>query len=235
MARFIGSALGWIWAVLQPAVLVGVYWFVFTYMIPVRSPGGSNEYIYFLIAGLIPWMAINEGLMRSMTSIVDNAPMVRKLPLHSELLVIVPNATAMMFEAVALVLFVLALTFMRGFHSAAWLLPVALLMQLALQLSLALFLAAIYVFFRDLAQILGFVLSVVFYLSPILYPATGRFEKILVWNPLTPLLGLFRSAVLGAPIPDARSIVFLVAVTSAAGAAGMFFFRRTQPLLVDLV
>jgi lipopolysaccharide transport system permease protein len=208
---------------------------VFTFMIPARPAGGSDDYIYFLIAGLIPWLAINEGLMRSMTCIVDNAPVVRKLPLRSELLVIVPNASAIIFEAVALVLFTVALTLFRGFPSGAWLLPLVLLVQLCLQIGLALFLAATYVFFRDLGQILGFVLSVVFYLSPILYPATGRFEKILIWNPLTPLLGLFRSAVLGAPLPDLPSIVFLVAATSAAAVASLFFFRRVQPLLVDLI
>lgn len=235
VARFTGSALGWFWAVLQPAILIAVYWFVFTFMIPATSPGGGNEYIYFLISGLIPWMAINEGLVRSLTSIVDNAPMVRKLPLRSELLVIVPNASALIFEVVALALFLVAVTVTRGFPRALWMIVFALVMQFSLQLAIALFLAATYVFFRDVGQILGFVLSVVFFLSPILYPAGGRFGSILAWNPLTPLMGLFRSAMLGAPIPDAVSIVFLLITTCAAFTASLFFFRRVQALLVDLI
>lgn len=235
VARFTGSALGWLWAVLQPAILIAVYWFVFTFMIPAPSPGGGNKYIYFLMAGLIPWIAINEGLMRSLTSIVDNAAMVRRLPLRSELLVIVPNASALIFEVVALLLFAIALTIVRGFPVMAWILPVALAMQFALQMALALCLAAAYVFFRDVGQILGFILSVVFFLSPILYPAGGRFGSILAWNPLTPLIGLFRTAMLGAPLPDASSIVFLLAATCAASAASLLFFRRVQPFLVDLI
>ncbi len=234
-ARFAGSALGVIWMVLQPAILVAVYWFVFTFMIPARTIGGSDDYVYFLISGLIPWMALNEALMRSMTSLVDNAPLVRKLPLRAELLVIVPNASAVIFEVVALGLFLIVLTALRGIPAGAWLLPVAIALQLALQIGIALFLAATYVFFRDLAQILGFVLSVVFYLSPILYPAVGRFENVFAWNPLTPLLGLFRSAVLGAPLPYSWSIVLLVAAVSAIGVASTLFFRRVQPILVDLV
>lgn len=235
MARFTGSALGWFWTVLQPAILIAVYWFVFTFMIPAASLGGGNDYIYFLISGLVPWIAISEGLSRSLTSIVENASMVRRLPLRSELLVIVPNASALIFELVGLLLFVVALTIVRGFPVSAWLLVVALGLQFALQIAVALFLAATYVFFRDVAQILGFVLSVVFYLSPILYPASGRFARILAWNPLTPLIGLYRSAVLGSPLPDLPSIVFLLVITTASCSISLMFFRRVQPILVDLV
>src|SRR5512142_2192631 len=71
-ARFTGSALGLGWAVLQPLTLVVLYWFVFTFMIP-QGPGSKdNGYVLFLIAGLVPWIGFNEGIMRSTTSIVDN-------------------------------------------------------------------------------------------------------------------------------------------------------------------
>ena len=116
-----------------------------------------------------------------------------------------------------------------------WLLPFALLLQMSLQLGAGLMLAAAYVFFRDLTQILGFALSILFYLSPILYPVAGRFEAWFFWNPLTPLLGLFRSAMLGTPLPDAASIVFLLTVATAFVGAGLLFFRRAQPTLVDLI
>src|SRR5205085_10487937 len=168
-------------------------------------------------------------------SIVENAPVVRRLPMRSELLVVVPNVSAMLFETVALVLFMIVIAIVRGLPATAWLLPFALALQLALQIGISLILAATYVFFRDLSQILGFALSVLFYLSPILYQPAGRFAKFFAWNPLTPLLGLFRSALLGAPLPDVPSIVFLLAATAAAGVVSMLFFRRVQPGLVDLV
>lgn len=235
MARFTGSALGLVWAVLQPLTLVAIYWFVFTYMIPSRMGASGDRYIYFLIAGLLPWIGISEGLTRSMTSIVENSAMVRRLPLKSELLVVVPNATALIFESVAIAIFLIVVALRQGFPALVWLLPFALLLQLALQLGIALFVAATYVFFRDLAQMLGFVLSVIFYLSPILYPVAGRFEEFFRWNPLTPLLGLFRSAVLSDALPEVTSIVFLLAVSAGAFIAGLLFFRRAQPALVDLI
>src|ERR1051326_6340166 len=66
-ARFTGSALGVFWAVIQPILLVLLYWFVFTFMFKATSAPGQGGYIYYLIAGLIPWLGINEGLVRSTT------------------------------------------------------------------------------------------------------------------------------------------------------------------------
>jgi ABC-type polysaccharide/polyol phosphate export permease len=234
-ARFTGSALGIFWAVLQPLSLVVLYWFVFTYMIG-RGPGaGNDEYIYFLIAGLLPWLGLNEGVMRSTTSIVDNAPMVRRMAFRSELLVVVPNASALIFEAIGLLLF-LGLLLLRGNPPRLiWLLPIALLIQFSMQVGIGWFLAATFVFFRDLLPILGFVLSVAFYLSPILYPVAGRFESFFVWNPMTPLIGLFRSAMLSAALPGIGSVVFLLVVTTVLFTGGLAYFRRAQGTLADQI
>lgn len=235
-ARFSGSALGVTWAVLQPLSLVALYWFVFTFMIPGgRAGGGGGQYIYYLISGLIPWLGINEGLIRSTTAVVDNGSIVRRVPLRSELLAVVPNVSALIFEAIGLAIF-LAVIIVRGMPlRSLWLLPAALVLQLLLQIGVGMVLAASYVFFRDLTQILGFVLSIVFYLSPILYPVSGRFESVFFWNPLTALLGLFRSALLSSPLPDGASIVFLLIVVTAVVSAGLLFFRRTRATLADLI
>ena len=201
----------------------------------VRPSAGGDNYIYFLITGLIPWLGINEGLVRSTTAIVENGPVVRRLSLSSELLVVVPNASALIFECFALAIFIGFMVVKNGFPRMIWLLPFALVMQFGLQLGCGLFLAATYVFFRDLAQVLGFLLSILFYLSPILYNVPGRFAAFFAWNPLTPLLGLYRSAVLSAALPELGSIVFLLAACMGVFVAGLLFFRRVEPGLVDLV
>jgi len=234
-ARFTGSALGIFWAILQPLSLVVLYWFVFTYMFSRGPASRDNEYIFFLISGLLPWLGINEGVIRSTTSIVENAPMVRRLAFRSELLVVVPNASALIFEVIGLILF-LGFLLMRGATPRLiWLLPFALLLQFSLQVGMGWFLAATYVVFRDLLPILGFALSVAFYLSPILYPVAGRFEKFFVWNPMTPLLGLFRSAILSEALPSVGSLVFLLIVVTAMFGGGLAYFRRAQPTLADLI
>jgi len=234
-ARFTGSALGLAWALLQPLSLVFLYWFVFTFMIPQPVTAGGQSYVYFLISGLIPWLGISEGILRSTTTIVDNAPMVRRLAFRSELLVVVPNATALILELVGFVLLTVALGVQGRSLRDLWILPFAFVLQFSLQVGLGWMLAAAYVFFRDLTQILTFALSIVFYLSPILYPVGGRFARFFAWNPMTALLGLFRSAVLTSALPDLASVVFLVAVSTTTFAAGLFLFRLAQPTLADLI
>lgn len=233
--RFMGSALGVAWAVLQPLTLVVLYWFVFTFMIPRVPAPSTGNYALFLISGLLPWIGFSEGIMRGTTSLVDNGPMVRRLTFRSELLVIVPNATALIFELIGVVLLLGFLAVRGGSLRGLWVLPFAVLLQLLLQVGMAWILATIYVFFRDVMQMLGFVLSILFYLSPILYPVEGRFERFFLWNPLTPLLGLFRSAMLGVPLPALPSVVFLLTVTFGVCAGGLWFFRRARPSLADLI
>jgi lipopolysaccharide transport system permease protein len=221
--------------VLQPLSLVVVYWFVFTYMFTRGPAAGNDRYIYFLIAGLIPWLAINEGIVRSTTSIVENAPMVRRLAFRSELLVVVPHATAIIFELVGFILFLLFLAVRGSMPRLIWLLPFALALQFAVQVGVGWLLATAYVFFRDLLPILGFVLSVIFYLSPILYPVSPRFAPFFEWNPMTPLLGLFRSAILSSALPGIGSVVFLLVIAAGAFTGGLMFFRRAQATLADLI
>ena len=241
--RFAGSALGLAWAVLQPLTLVALYWFVFTNLI-VGGPGRTSlYYVEFLIAGLLPWLGFSEGIVRSTTAIVDNAPLVRKLPLDAGMLVLVPNASAIIFQTVGLLLFVLFLIARGTPPRALWLLPPALLLQFALQSGIGLVLATTQVFFRDVTHLVGFALSIVFYLSPILYLAAGRFERVLTWNPLTPLLGLYRRSLLAgipgigsvAALPAVSSIVLLTAVALAILLAGSALIQRAQPHLVDVI
>ncbi|HUP44992.1 MAG TPA: ABC transporter permease [Thermoanaerobaculia bacterium] len=242
--RFTGSALGVLWAVIQPLTLVALYWFVFTRIFDAGLLGRTgSHYVEFLIAGLIPWLGLSEGVMRSTTSMVDNAPLVRKLPLSGTLVVLVPNASAMIFQCVGLAVFLVILAVRGVFPTTLWLLPVPLLLQFALQSGVGLFLAVSHGFFRDVTQIVGFVLSVAFYLSPILYPVVARFDAFFQWNPLTPLLGLYRRALLGgipgigaaASLPAWPSIVYLTVVAFGLCLAGSALMQRAQPDLVDLI
>lgn len=234
-ARFAGSTLGRAWAIAQPLGLILVFWFVFSALIPLRSSGGQGSYIHFLIAGLIPWLAIAEGVNRSATSIIDNSAMVKRMAFQTELLVVVPNASAVLLELIALLIAVAFSAFSRGVSHYLWLLPAALVLQFGLQLGIGWMVAVMQVFFRDLAQVLGFALTIVFYLSPILYPPSARFESIFAWNPMTPLAGLFRSAMLGSPLPSASSIVFLLVVVASVLAFGLLVFRRAEATLADYV
>ncbi|MFN2238187.1 MAG: ABC transporter permease [Thermoanaerobaculia bacterium] len=238
--RFAGSTLGIAWAVLQPLSLVILYWFVFTQIFEGPRTGGGtvqyDNYAWFLISGLLAWIGFQEGIARGTGSIAENATMVRRLTFKTEMLVLVPNISALIFEMIGIGLFLVYLLLAGQPLWSIWLLPFALVIQLGLQTGISFALATIQVFFRDVGQILGFTLSILFYLSPVLYRVEGsRWENVFLWNPLTPLLGLFRSAILSEPLPQPASIVILLVVTGAVFTGGLLLLRRAQPNMADLI
>lgn len=234
-SRFTGSILGVSWAIFQPLSLVLCYWFVFTKMIPRSTQAATEGYVLFLISGLVPWLGFADAVSRATPSLVENSPMVRKLTFQSEILVVTPCVTALLFELVGLVLFIIYVLVIEGSLWGLWILPFALAIQLALQVGISWILSVLHVLFRDVMQVLGFVLAMGLFLSPIFYSAKGKYEFFFQWNPMTPLLGLFRSALLEDPLPPAFSIVFLLVVAASIFTAGYVFIRRAQPNLADLL
>lgn len=234
-ARFTGSILGVSWAILQPLSLVVCYWFVFTHMIQRSPDAGSEGYVLFMISGLVPWLGFADALMRATPSLVENGAMVRRLTFQSGILVVTPCVTAMIFELVGITLFILYGVAVGIDLSTVWILPIALALKFALAVGLAWMLAILHVLFRDVMQVLGFLLTLGLFLSPIFYRPEGRFEQFFQWNPMTPLLGLFRSALLGEALPQPVSIVFLLLVVTGVFTAGYVLIRRAQPNLADLL
>lgn len=234
-SRFTGSILGVSWAVLQPLALVVCYWFVFTKMIPRSTQAATDGYVLFLVSGIVPWLGFADAVSRATPSLVENGAMVRKLTFQSEILVVTPCVSALLFELVGIGLFIMYSLAMGGDLWSLWILPFALLIQLGLQIGIGWILSVLNVLFRDVMQVLGFVLMLGLFLSPIFYSAEGKYEMIFQWNPMTPLLGLFRSALLGVPLPPVFSIVFLLVVVSSIFMAGYVFIRRAQPNLADLL
>ena len=204
-------------------------------MVPRTFGTAAGTYIHFLVAGLVPWLAIAEGINRSANSIIDNSAIVRRMAFQTELLVVVPNAAAVLLELVGLGVALIFIIVQTGVSPMLWLLPVALALQFALQLGIGWMVAVMQVFFRDVGQVLGFALTILFYLSPILYPPSERFATVFAWNPLTPLVGLFRSAMLGTPLPSGSSIVFLLVAAVSVVVCGLFTFRRAESTLADFV
>ena len=236
--RYAGSALGFVWSFVQPLWLLLLFTFVFSTVMKI-SPAGTrtDSFAVFLFSGLLPWMALHEGVLRSATAITDNASLVKKLRFPSEILVLAVVVAALLHEAIAAAVF-LGVLAVSG--DLAWrglpLLLLAVPLQVALTLGLGLLLASVHVFFRDTAQVLGLVFTGWFYLTPIVYPMAyvpEAFHRAIELNPLTPLVGLYRQALLGgepAPVPGTGVLVVAVAVLLSAG---FWLFGRLKPAFVD--
>jgi ABC-type polysaccharide/polyol phosphate export permease len=237
--RYAGSLLGFVWSFLQPLWLLLLFTFVFSTVMKV-SPGvgtRTESFAAFLFCGLLPWMALQEGISRSSTAITDNSGLVKKLRFPAEILVLAVVVAALIFEAIAGAVFLVLLAVTGELHGGG--LPVLLVavpLQLALTLGLGLLLGAVHVFFRDTAQVLGLLFTGWFYLTPIVYPMAYVPERLQAWvrlNPLTALVELYRQALLGdrpALVPGTGALAVTAAVLLCAG---LWLFNRLKPAFAD--
>lgn len=239
-SRYAGSLLGLLWAVAQPLWLLALFTFVFSTVMKITPLGERTEsFGIFLFCGLLPWMAIHEGIFRSATAITDNGDLVKKASFPSELLVVSIVLAALVHQAIAAGVFVVVLA-ATGELSIAGLpyLALAVPLQVLLTLGCAFFVACLHLLFRDTAQLLGMVLNAWFYLTPIVYPMAivpDEWRGLVLANPLSSLVALYRRAFLGATEgwTDGLAVLAVLAIVLFAGAFA--FFRRLEPDFADEV
>lgn len=236
--RYAGSALGLVWSFVQPLWMLLLFTFVFSTVMKISLAGArTGHFAVFLFSGLLPWMAVQEGVSRASTAVTDNSSLVKKLRFPAEILVLAVVMAALLHEAIAALIFLGVLGFLG---ELAWgglpLLLLAVPLQVALTLGLGLLLGAVNVFFRDIAQVLGMVFTGWFYLTPIVYPAAAvpaRFRGWIALNPLTALVELYRQSFLGgrpALVPGTGALALAAAVLLCAG---FLLFRRLKAAFVD--
>jgi ABC-type polysaccharide/polyol phosphate export permease len=236
--RYAGSLLGFLWSFVQPLWMLLLFSFVFSTVMKISPVGERTQHFgVFLFCGLLPWMALHEGVLRASTAITDNASLVKKLRFPAEVLVLAVVLAALLHEAIAAAIFLGVLAWLGDL---AWgglpLLLIAVPLQTALMLGLGLLTCSLHVFFRDTTQVLGMVFTAWFYLTPIVYPLALVPERFRTWveaNPLTPLVGLYRQAFLGGRSALAPGTWVLALAAAVLLSAGLWMFRRLKPIFVD--
>lgn len=236
--RYAGSVLGFVWSFVQPLWLLVLYTFVFEHILRITPVGErSDSFGILLFAGLLPWMALHEGVLRGATAITDNAMLVKKLRFPSEILVLTVTLAALLHECVAGLVFVVVLAFVGELElGGIGLLLLAVPLQLLLTLGLGMLLATVNVFFRDTSQILGMVFNGWFFLTPIVYTLSWvpeRWRPLVAANPLTSLVELYRQALLGGTFEIPPGTGILAACSIGLAALGMWVFHRMRPAFVD--
>jgi len=171
-ARYRGSILGFFWSFVNPLLLLLVYSFVFSVVLRGQRPVDIEPYALFLFCGLLPWTWFSSSLLESSNSLIVNGNLIKKVLFPAEVLPIVAVVSNMFH-------FFFALPILTGFllfyaaplepDALAWF-PVLLLVQLVLSLGLGLMLSALTVHFRDIKDLLGNLLTLWFFATPIIYP-----------------------------------------------------------------
>lgn len=192
LGRYRGSLLGVLWAFAAPLLTLGVYTFVFVGIFSMRWPGaettGGTGFALQLFAGLIVFNFFAEVVSRSPSLILEQPNLVKRVVFPLELLAHVSLSSALVHLAIsALILFVgAALT--KGLTLSALLAPLVLLPLLPMMLGLCWLLSALGAYVRDLGQIVGLVVNMLLFLSPIFYSADRLPESIRPWMLFNPLV-----------------------------------------------
>jgi lipopolysaccharide transport system permease protein len=243
-SRYRGSYLGIIWAVLNPVLMLGIYYVVFGMIFKghFRDPKVESEvdYAMAMFLGLTLYMLVADTLGTSPLQIVGNASLVKKVVFPVEILPL-SNCGGLWFNlAIGLVLALGgSLIFGSGLSAGGILwLPVILLPLLMLSAGLAWLFAALGVFFRDIAQAMPFVAQVVLYSSAVFFPVSripASIWVILKWNPFLQTVVLAREVVLWDMPINARSLAYTYGAGLAVLIAGRWVFMRLRPAFADVI
>jgi lipopolysaccharide transport system permease protein len=241
LARYRGSYGGALWTFLNPLLLMATYAFVFGAVLKTRfgADASGMGYVLYFLAGMLPWLALSEAVGRSPHVILEHRTFVKKLVFPLETLPANLVISGAVTEVFALVIFVggLLVTGRTVPASVIWL-PVLIVPQLLFTIGLCWFLAALGVFVRDLGQIIGFVLTLWFFLTPICYPESNLPAgalKILKFNPMYVLVGGYRSIFLEGRAPAPGALAILTCVAGLMAVAGYAWFHRLRRSFADVI
>lgn len=164
--RYAGSALGVFWTFLQPLLFILLYWLVFSRIMKVRihTDTGEIPFLAFLLSGLLPWFALQEGIVRGASSIVEKRHIIKKVIFPAELFPLATVISALIHHGIGLIIFLSVFFVWKGTVSPVQLFALVglLSLQVVLTSGLSLLFSSLSVYVRDIIQILGIVFQVLF-------------------------------------------------------------------------
>lgn len=231
--RYKGSVLGMLWAILSPLATVAILYFLFTRIVPLNIP----HYSSFVYTGLLPWTWFSAALQSGSSTLLDNRDLVRKPFFARPLLPVVVVGTNFLLYLLALpVLLVILMLEGLSLTSALLLLPLVWLVQALFTLACAMLMAALSVVVRDMQHLLGIILLMWFYLTPIFYtikqlsPDTARFY---VLNPMAVIVESHRAIAIAGFAPDWGALAGVVAISCLLLAFSYLVFRTLEDSFVE--
>ncbi|HKA84485.1 MAG TPA: ABC transporter permease [Acidimicrobiales bacterium] len=246
-SKYKRSILGWTWSLLNPLTSMAIYAVVFGVFLgvdpPKGDPSGLSNFAMYLLCGLLPFNFISNGLNGGMLSLLGNANLVKKVYFPREIIVAANTASWLVSFLIELGVLAVALAFF-GNVVVLWipLILLLVLIELAFVTGLALILAPVTVYFRDLQHLLGLVLQVWFYTAPIVYTmglvedqlgTTGWKITLYNLNPLVRFVEAFRNVFYDMRFPPLADIAYLVGVSGGVLFLGLFVFGRLDRRLAE--
>jgi ABC-2 type transport system permease protein len=227
--KYKGTALGFMWSFLNPLLMMIVYAAVFS----VLARFSIKNYPVFLLAGMLPWNAFVTSIMTASMAIVGNANLIRRVDFPREFLPLASVLSSLVNLALSsVILLVFALGFRQPLGLPLLALPILVLLQLMLSAGLALILASLMVYFRDVENLITLATTVLFFSTPIIYRLQDVHHEslhfILSLNPLSWMIGAYQGIWHENAWPDPSRMLLLTMVSVASLVAGWIVFRRLE-------
>jgi ABC-type polysaccharide/polyol phosphate export permease len=240
-ARYRGSVLGFFWSFINPLLLLLVYSFVFSVVLPSTHPPEMEPYALFMFCGLLPWTWFSSSVSESANVLIANGNLIKKVLFPAEILPIVTVLANMVHFFLGLpILVAFLIWFWRPLTlgELAWF-PVVVLVQLVLTVALSLIVSALTVHFRDIKDILGNLLTFWFFATPIIYQmnqAPPYARQFLNLNPFTHLAISYQEILFyKGPFGHWRWLVALGVASIALFFVGYFLFDRLRDSFAEEV
>ena len=226
--RYSTSALGYLWSILDPLVMAGIYWFVFT---QVFDRGvGHEPYIVFLLTGLLPWMWFTGSVSDATRAFTSEAKLVRSTTIPRTIWVarqVLSKGIEFVLSIPVLAIFAIVAGAVLHWEAVYFLL--AIVIQATLTMGINLIVAPLVVFFRDLERAIKLALRFAFYASPIIYGLQDLPENLQTlgaFNPLSGIISLYRAAFFPQQLNWFDVLISAVMALAFLG-IGTLVFRRT--------
>ena len=239
--RFVGSIAGWLWGLIHPLVMLASWTFVFQVCMKQTLPPNevTDNYTVYLFTGYLPWMLFTETVTRSATTLVDNSNLITKTVFPSEILPVSVFLSSLMSHLLALALaIVLVIVVEGGVSPMALLLPGYMLLLGIFAVGIGWLVSSLQVYLRDTVQVVGVVLTLWFWLTPIFIfeqqiPESLRF--LIRYNPLAYVVRAYRDRLLSNQLPDFGELAILSGCAVAASFVGGMFFRHLKRGFADVL
>lgn len=237
MIRYKHSVLGIYWAVLNPLLMALVFTMVFSKIMRVKVVG--VPYVVFMLTGLTVWNLFSNSVTSAVQSLTGNANLLAKSYFPREILptsAIVARLVDFFFALVVLIFFFLIYHVHLGWTAFA--LPLVLLPELLFTLGVSYLVAAVNVLYRDVNQLVGLVLMLWMYLSPIVYTIAlvpARYYKVYLLNPMGEAVYLSQEIMLYNRLPFSWHYLLFVLVSIGMFLVGWGIFRRLEPIFGEIM
>jgi homopolymeric O-antigen transport system permease protein len=237
-ARYRGSVLGFFWSFINPLLLLVTYGLVFTYMLPVERPASIEPYLLFFACGILPWTWFQSSLAEASGVLIAGGNLIKKVLFPAEVLPVVTVCTNLVQMLLALPVLALFLLYHGRLASAAVLVVLPILVELVFVLGLALVVSALTVHFRDIQSILGHLLHVWFFATPVLYhygSLSAGMRRVLRFNPMTHVVVSYQQTLFEGRFDHWRGLGAAAVVAIVVFALGAWLFDRLRDTLAEEV